>query len=101
MDKTVIPTVAFAPAVASTLTLNVGMSSWNAAGTVYTSVYDVADADVEDSVTGKTSGGKDLAGNLQNPDSSASFDIDTKNPTVTTTAPDSLINDADVGTGTF
>ena len=89
MDKAVIPTVSFSPAVSTTLTSPGG--SWNGAGTVYSFTFTVADANVE--VTGvdvSVGGGKDLAGNLQSPDPTTAadkFSIDTVAPSVSITSP--------------
>ena len=67
----------FAPAVASTLTLSGG--SWNAAGTIYTATYDVADAGVvATGVTVDVSGAQDANGNAQDDyTAEAEFSIDT------------------------
>jgi hypothetical protein len=82
MDTTA-PTIAFDPAVATTLTFNAGLSGWSDSDT-YAAVYDVADGGVKvDDVDILVSGAKDLAGNTQESyTKTAAFDIDTQNPTV-------------------
>ncbi len=98
-DGSADPTLAFNPAVASTLTLDAAASSWLNA-TTYRAVYDVADAGV--AVTGvdvDVSGARDAVGNLQTVSANADvFDIDTDNPNALSITPsDTVVTDADVG----
>ena len=64
MDTSVIPIVAFSPAVSSTLTLNAGASGWTS-NTTYAAVYTVANSGVVlnglSSVGITVTGGKDAA----------------------------------------
>jgi hypothetical protein len=85
MDTASVPTLTFAPSVASTLS-NVN-GAWSLANTVYTATYDVADANVKlDDITVDVTGAKDAAGNAQQDYTALDeFDIDTTNPVVSPT----------------
>jgi hypothetical protein len=62
MDLATIPTLAFSPELAATLTFNAAQSAWADADT-YVATYDVADAGVKvDNVTVDVTGAKDGAG---------------------------------------
>ncbi len=66
MNTAVNPTIAFSPDVSSTLTL--ASDGWDSTHTVYTAVYNVADAGVSASGVQVTiSGGQNSAGNVQVP----------------------------------
>jgi len=99
MDNTVTPDVEFIPnVVGETLTFNVGW--WSSDNRYYYENYMISDANVENfDVDIKVENAKDLAGNLQvSSTGNDKFDIDTKNPTITSmTVSDSFITDADVG----
>ena len=102
MDTGTDPTIGLLPSASGTLTFNAGLSGWTDSNT-YVAKYDVADVDVETANVDVTvSGAKDVAGNTQvSSTSTAAFDIDTLNPTVTAiTVSDTLITDADIP-GTF
>ena len=77
MDTGVDPTLTFAPAVASTLTLRGGV--WSAGNTTYTATYNVADANVlANGVTIDVTGAQDANGNAQQDYTAlAEFSIDT------------------------
>jgi len=83
----VAPSISFDPGVSLTLAFDSG--SWSVGNTVYTALFDVADAGVEvGDVDVGVSGGKDAAGNLQVASTlSDAFDIDTKNPLLSITYP--------------
>ena len=96
MNQLVAPTLTFSPAVASTLTLNAGASSW-LNNTTYVARYNVADANVIVSNIGiGVTLGTDVAGNVQTAYSGTNnFNIDTHNPTVTSVTPNlTLLSDA-------
>ena len=103
MDTGFTPAVSFTEDVSGTLSLNAGLSGWSTTidtDDTYTSVYDVNVASQEETdVDATTSGGKDLAGNPQDADTTTSgntFDVDTINPTVVSkTFSEPLISDAD------
>src|SRR5262249_59024928 len=85
MDRSVAPTIAFSPDVASTLTPAGG--SWSADGLTYTATYTVADADVTVSGVDITvRAAHDAHGNAQAADGvkTSAFAIDTQNPAVKT-----------------
>ena len=101
MDNAVTPTIAFSPAVTSSLGSPTG--GWNGAHTIYTASYMVADANVAvNNIAVTVSGGRDLAGNLQTSfTQNNAFSIDTLNPTVQSVARSkTLLTDADAA-GTF
>src|SRR5258705_466150 len=104
MDTSVgaTPSLTFAPALASTLTLTGGV--WSAGGTVYTATYDVADANVvANGVTIDVTGGKDANVfflMIRRPPRSTLFPYTTLFRS-DVTANDLLITDANAGTGTF
>ncbi len=98
-DGSADPTLAFNPAVATTLTLDAAASSW-LNSTTYRAVYDVADAGATvPGVDVNVSGARDDVGNLQTVSANADvFDIDTDNPSVISITPsDTVVTDADVG----
>ena len=80
MDQAVMPTITFG-ATTVTVTSN-GDGGWNS--DVYTETFTITDKNEEISgVTVSSSGAKDVAGNDENTSVSATFNIDTKNPTPT------------------
>ena len=85
MDQTVIPTVSFAPDIASTIPLTPGSGAWLDDFTfevTATVADDNFDADV---VTINITGAEDVVGNLQTDHTSTvALEIDTQNPTVLT-----------------
>jgi hypothetical protein len=102
MNGAVAPTIAFSPAVSSTLTLTSG--SWNAAHTIYTAVYKVANANISVQGIGVTVGGARSAdGNAQvSFNQNSVFAIDTVNPTVTSVSPSvATVADAQAGNTGF
>ena len=103
MKAAPVPTLTFTPGVASTLTLNVGASSWTS-NTTYVAKYDVADANITVLNVGiGVTLGEDAAGNVQVAYSGTNnFNIDTHHPAVTNVTPSLMIvTDASVGTATF
>ena len=101
MDIAIAPTIAFSPAVNSSLSFTSG--SWNGAHTVYTASYTVVDGNVAaDNISITVSGGRDAAGNLQTSfTQSNAFSIDTFNPTVqSVVVSKTVLTDADAA-GTF
>ena len=102
MDTGATPTLTFSPDVSGTLSFTGGV--WSAGDTTYTATYDVADAgvDVAD-VTIDVADAADANGNGQEDYTAlAEFSIDTENPSVVSVdVNDTLLTDADVGTGEF
>ncbi|RWM05783.1 Ig-like domain-containing protein [Mesorhizobium sp.] len=101
MNTATAPTLSFAPDVAATLSLTGG--AWNAAHTIYTATYDVADANVDTAnVTVDVTGALDAHGNAQQDYTpSAEFSIDTVNPTVVIGTDDNALKIGDVAHLTF
>lgn len=81
MDPIAVPSLAFLPAVTTSLTLNTAQSGWTDADS-YVAVYDVADAGVSlANIDIGVSGVQDAAGNSLAEHSAADqFAIDTQNP---------------------
>ncbi len=97
MDSTA-PTVAFTPAVSSTLSYNSASSGWNTAGTIFYARYNVADANVsvaaiDVDVTGATDATSHQPQAAYN--GSNNFSIDTQNPATPTI--NGLLNDTNFG----
>ena len=102
MNTAVNPTIAFSPAIGTTLSFTSG--AWSGGGTIYTATYAVSDAGVIVSGVDVTaSGAQDAAGNTQTSTTKTGvFAIDTANPTVSTIVPSvATINDATATSGTF
>lgn len=102
MNSTVVPTITFNPAVASTLTFASG--GWNPARTVYTEIYDVSDANViAPGIAVTVRGAQNVDGNVQVDKNQVNvFTIDMTNPTVTAITPGvATITDAQVGLRRF
>jgi hypothetical protein len=91
MNTTATPSISFNPNVVTSGTLTFSSGAWSVGNTVYTATYDVADVNQE--VTGvdvSVGGGKDLAGNLQDPNPTTEadlFDVDTVAPVINIYAP--------------
>ena len=101
MDQTTNPTLTFGQDVSGTLSFVSG--TWINA-TTFEATYSIADGNEElGDVTIDVAGAKDLAGNTQadyTPE--AEFSVDTENPSVVSVdVNDTLLTDADVGTGEF
>ncbi len=102
MNTVVNPTIAFSPAIASTLSLSSG--AWSDGGTIYTATYAVSNASVSVSGVAVTvNGAQNADGNTQTADTQNNvFAIDTVNPTVSAITPSvSSINDSTATSGTF
>ncbi len=102
MSTATAPTIAFTPAIASTLSFKTG--SWDATHTLYTASFNVAEAAVNVSaVAVAVSAAKSADGDLQVAKSQAAvFAVDTVSPTVTAITPGAAnITEALVGSGTF
>src|SRR3990170_4177729 len=88
------PTITFGT---TTGTVTPGSGSWDVTAKIWTQTFTISDANEERTgVSVSSSAAKDVAGNTEGTGTSASFNIDTKNPTGAVTLGTSLIKDSDL-----